>query len=319
VIYTHQTTAGWATLIQGLRGAGFSVVEAWPVDTEMTERRGGQDNASLASSIFLVGRRRETEELGSWSQVSDDLERVIAERISRLPELGITGADLVIASVGAGLGPFTRYRDVEMPNGERVRPDDYLDEVQTLVIKSILSELLDIDRSGVEAVDPVTQLYIVGRFEYGDAQVPFDELNTLVHGILAGARARGAELLGSRGLMSGPRALVDQDEDQVRLRDYEERGSTQSLGLSTNGDRSPTVDVFHRLMWLAEHEPRNVKDFLMQSQPDPVPLRMLAQALSGGPLRGKGRGTSAREEEASRRLLAAWTRLVDDNLFQVER
>ena len=31
-VYAHQTTAGWATLIEAVRRAGFTVVEAWPLD-----------------------------------------------------------------------------------------------------------------------------------------------------------------------------------------------------------------------------------------------------------------------------------------------
>src|SRR5207249_549339 len=116
-IYAHQTTAGWSTLIRSLRTAGFSVVEAWPVETERGERRGGQDNASLASSIFLAARRRQSEAIGEWERVTEELEEVVADRVAKLPGLGITGADLVIATVGAGLRPYTRYKAVELPNG----------------------------------------------------------------------------------------------------------------------------------------------------------------------------------------------------------
>ena len=36
VVYAHKTTLGWSTLVDALRVAGFQVVEAWPIDTEMT-------------------------------------------------------------------------------------------------------------------------------------------------------------------------------------------------------------------------------------------------------------------------------------------
>src|SRR5439155_6851871 len=60
VVYAHKTYSGWATLINALRRAGFLVEEAWPLDTEMPTRSGGQGTASLASSIFLVSLRRES-------------------------------------------------------------------------------------------------------------------------------------------------------------------------------------------------------------------------------------------------------------------
>jgi putative DNA methylase len=281
----------------------------------MSERRGGRDNASLASSIFLVARRRETGETGEWSQVQADFERVVSERIHTLADMGITGADLVIASIGAGLGPYTAYKAVELPNGDPLEPEAFLDEVQTTVVKTILSDLMGMSRAGVEAVDPVTQLYVIGRFEYGDSTVPFDEMNTLVHGVLAGARGGGVELLGPRGLTAGAAALVEQEKDTMRLRDFEERGQVEELGQASAV--SPNlIDVLHRLLWLAEHEPAKVGEYLLREPPDLGRLHLVAHALSGSGLSGKGIGTSEREQHAIQRLLASWKHLVEDNLFQ---
>jgi putative DNA methylase len=315
VVYTHQTTSGWSALIQSLRRAGFAVVEAWPIDTEMGNRRGGQDNASLASSIFLVGRVRESEETGYWEDIEGELERVVEQRIDRLSKMGVTGPDLVIASVGAGLAPYTKFRRVELPNGDPMRPAEYLDEVQTLVIKTLVSEVMEVDPSGVESIDPVTQLYVVGRFEYGEAAVPFDEMNTLVHGVLAGARGGGMELLGPNGLTHGAGALVEKDGDSVRLRDFEERGSVEGLGVPADGERPALVDTLHRLLWLASNRPQEMRDFLMEAELDVGALRLLAQALAGSTLSDKGIGTSAREQDAARKLLAAWRHLVEENIF----
>lgn len=315
VVYTHQTTAGWSALIQSLRRAGFAVVEAWPIDTEMGQRRGGLDTASLTSSIFLVGKVRESEGTGYWEDIERELERVVQERIERLSNMGVTGPDLVIASVGAGLAPYTKFRQVELPNGVPMAPDEYLDEVQTLVIKTLVSDVMEVDRSGVESIDPVTQLYVMGRFEYGEAPVPFDEMNTLVHGVLAGARGGGMELLGPNGLTHGSGALVEKDGDSVRLRDFEERGGVDRLGIPANGDRPALVDTLHRLLWLAGHSPREVKAFLLAAEPDVGALRLLAQALAGSTLSDKGIGTSVREQDAARKLLAAWRHLIEENIF----
>ena len=79
VVYAHKTTLGWATLVDALRNAGFVVTEAWPLDTEMTGRLRAMDSAALASSIFLVARKREGAKTGnlrgasshpSWKQSS---------------------------------------------------------------------------------------------------------------------------------------------------------------------------------------------------------------------------------------------------------
>lgn len=49
-IYAHKTTLGWATLVEALRIAGFTISEAWPLDTEMPERSRGQNSYGSCSS-----------------------------------------------------------------------------------------------------------------------------------------------------------------------------------------------------------------------------------------------------------------------------
>lgn len=67
VVYAHKTTSGWVTLIDSLRRAGFTITEAWPLDTEMGSRLRGQNSAALASSIFLVARKRENSSVGDYA------------------------------------------------------------------------------------------------------------------------------------------------------------------------------------------------------------------------------------------------------------
>jgi putative DNA methylase len=121
VVYAHKTTLGWSTLVDALRRAGFTVVEAWPLDTEKPGRLQSHDAAALASSIFLVARKRNGNPTGSFeSAVCEELEAIVRERVETLWDQGISGADLVIACVGSGLRAFTRFARVEYANGEEV-------------------------------------------------------------------------------------------------------------------------------------------------------------------------------------------------------
>jgi len=229
-VYAHKTTAGWATLVDALRRAKFTITEAWPLDTE---QQGGLRSlrASLASSIFLVARKREGSAVGDYAmEVKPQLAEIVKERVKTLMEEGVTGADLVIACVGAGLRAYTQYDRVELPNGDELNAQTFLDEVQKEVLESILADVLFCDKRGVSAVDKPTQYYILGRYEYGEAIVEFDEANTLARGV-------GVELDGVGGLTDGKLALVKKTKNQVQLRDYSERGSYEDLGIikSVNG------------------------------------------------------------------------------------
>ena len=300
-VYAHQTTAGWSTLIEAVRRAGFVVVEAWPLDTEMPTRGRAQSSAALASSIFLVARPRLEQRTGDWAhEVRPELQEIVSKRVGELAELGITGTDLVIAAIGAGMRAYTRYGRVEKPNGEELDPDEYLDEVEREVAEAVLERIFGTDRGGLGRVDQETQFYVMGRFEFGDALAPWDELNTL-------ARGTGVEL---RELANGSAPLLafGAKRSEAKLSDYRDRGGAIEVGRST-------IDHLHRVLWLADNEPTKIKDYLELARPDSERLRLVAHALSRPGLDSSGaRGAEA---DACERLLGVWRRLVEDNLFTV--
>jgi putative DNA methylase len=301
-IYAHKTTLGWATLVEALRIAGFTITEAWPLDTEMPERSVSQGTASLASSIFLVARRRDVDAgVGSESDVIAELDKIIAERLERLQQLGVTGADLVIATVGAGLRALTRYERVEQDNGEILPAERFLAIVQGRVLDAIFGSLA--------SADPITRYYLAAQYSYGYAAVPFDEANNL-------ARMTGVDLDSQHGLTSGSNPLVLKKGSTVALRDFEDRGDDPHLGLPVEGNSLPALlDVAHGLLWRAEHRPSELRAYLLDARPDSELLRQVIQALAGKALRSDNDSAKSREAAAAERLLASWRRFVEDTLF----
>jgi putative DNA methylase len=52
--------------------------------------------AALASSIFLVARKRDSTKTGAYEdEVRPELETTVRERVATLWDMGISGADLV--------------------------------------------------------------------------------------------------------------------------------------------------------------------------------------------------------------------------------
>ena len=125
--------------------------------------------------------------------VKPQLAEIVKERVKTLIEEGVTGADLIIACIGAGLKAYTQFDRVELPNGDELDAQTFLDEVQKTVLDAVLTDVLHCDKKGISAVDKPTQYYILGRYEYGEAAVEFDEANTLARGV-------GVELDGVAGL-----------------------------------------------------------------------------------------------------------------------
>lgn len=305
VVYAHKTTLGWSTLVDSLRRAGFQVTEAWPLNTEMPDRAGQMNTASLASSIFLVARKRALDAgVGNYAtEVRPEMVRVVESRVKDLMAVGVSGADLVIACVGAGLRPYTRFDRVELPNGENLPAARFLDEVQREALESILAAVFHLDRAGVGQVDKASRFYILARYQYGAATVAFDDLNVLAKGL-------GTELSGAGSLSDGRDAMVKVAKGEATLRDYTERGGAEGLGVATTVS-APLVDVLHRALWLMENDRAKLGAFLDAARVDPGRLRLLADALKGRALSGEGAEARTPEQRAVDQLLAQWGRVVE--------
>ncbi|MGC8732805.1 MAG: DUF1156 domain-containing protein, partial [Halothiobacillaceae bacterium] len=356
VVYAHKTTLGWSTLVDALRGAGFTVTEAWPLDTEMQARVLAKETAALASSIFLVARKRDSStgfqpvdqrtgfqpvnqstgrmpvppDVGSYEdEVRPELERIVRERVHSLWTMGITGADLVIAAVGAGLRAFTRFARVEYANGEEVPAEKFLAEVEGVVLETLLEKIFGIAGSGVAAVDGPSRFYVLWRYAYKAAEMDAGEAIVFTYG-------QNVELDGPKGLSTGRHALVEKKKGKYRLRDFAERGDDEKLGMprddlpapqsgasrQAGGKSAPLIDILHRILWLLENEPRKLNDFLDEARPDRERLRLVAQTLAGTALEGgQASGlsepnvvTTPAEAAALKKLLANWRALIDQRL-----
>ncbi|MDL1960158.1 MAG: DUF1156 domain-containing protein, partial [Deltaproteobacteria bacterium] len=275
VVYAHKTTLGWSTLVDALRRTNFEVVEAWPLDTEMKAGVVKVGKAMLASSIFLIARKREGAETGSYEEVvQPELERIVRERVDTLWKMGITGADLVIAAVGAGLRAFTRFARVEYANGEEVPAEKFLAEVEGVVLEALLERIFGLAGSGVAAVDGPSRFYVLWRYTYKATEMNAGEAIVFTYG-------QNVELDGRNGLSTGSRALVEKKKGKYRLYDFAERGDDEKLGMPGDGAPAPLIDALHRILWLIENEPRNLNRFLDEARPDRERLRLVAQALAG--------------------------------------
>ncbi|WP_054030000.1 DUF1156 domain-containing protein [Desulfatitalea tepidiphila] len=319
-VYAHKTTAGWSTLINALMKAGFLVVEAWPVDMERKVRQNAQKTAALASSIFLVARKREGALTGSYEdEIRSELDKIVRERVDSLWKMGITGADLVIAAVGAGLRAFTRFSKVEYANGEEVPAEKFLAEVEGVVLETLLEKIFGVPGSGVAGVDGPSRFYVLWRYTYKAAEIDAGEAIVFTYG-------QNVELDGPNGLASGSRVLVEKKKGKYRLRDFTERGDDEKLGMPKDDGKSATlIDTLHRILWLLENEPRKLNDFLGEARPDRERLRLVAQTLAGTALAGRKDdgpehtlATTPAEVAALKKLVANWRQLVEAGLSNVD-
>lgn len=252
VVYAHKTTAGWETLVNAMMDSGLAVVGSWPIDTEMTSRLRAQDSAALASSVYIVARKLPQEELGLYPEVKTELSQVLPGRLQRLWDDGLSGPDLLIAGIGAGLEVFGRYRQVLDYEGNVVRADRILADVRAVVADFAIRQIL---HNGLAAeLSERSRFYLLYRWCFGDARVEFDEARKL-------AQAVGVDL-GAEWSRRG--SFVRREREHVRVLGPQERlpGDLEQA--------SDLVDVMHRA---ARHWEQGERDEM---------VRLLASTGWGG-------------------------------------
>lgn len=276
-VYAHKTTEGWATLIKALMNARLTVTEAWPVQTEARGRTNALEAAALSDSIFFVARRRQEERRGEYeTEVQPELEHIARERVKTLwaGGKGIAGADLLMAAVGAGLRAYTRFATVEYQNGEPVSPEVYLRAVEGVVQDVMFEEIFGMSGTGVTLVDKLTRFYVLWRFTYKESPIEAGDVYVFCYPLRI-------DIDGPEGLAGPSPDLVEKKSTKFRVRNYEERGEEESLGLREDGIAAPLIDALHRLLWLMENRPREIPGFIKKARPNLEQLRIITQALCG--------------------------------------
>ena len=173
IVYAHKSTEGWETVVNALLDSGLVVTGAWPLNTEMQSRLRSQDSAALASSIYIVARKMARQPTGFYNEVREELRRHLDRRLQRLWEEGIGGADFFIAAIGSAIEVFGKYEQVMDYEGHVVRADRLLQDVRTIATDYAVRQILQDGFAG--EVSDLTRLYVLWRWNYGQARVPFDE------------------------------------------------------------------------------------------------------------------------------------------------
>ena len=107
------SSTGWATFLQAVLEAGYSVVRTWPMRTEMANRMIASGANALANSVVLVCRRREenAETIGR-AEFIRALKRELPPAIAELQAANIAPADMPQSAIGPGMGVFSRCKAV---------------------------------------------------------------------------------------------------------------------------------------------------------------------------------------------------------------
>lgn len=117
---TNLTTAssGWETMLEGLIRAGFTITGTLPMRTEKPGRIRAVGSNALATSIALICRPCPVNAVSiTRRQFLKELQQELPLAIANLQQGNLAPVDMAQASIGPGMGVFSRYKAVRESDG----------------------------------------------------------------------------------------------------------------------------------------------------------------------------------------------------------
>ncbi len=269
IVFAHKKPDAWETLVTAMIKAGFVITASWPIDTEMGNRTRAQNSAALASSVWMVCRKRAADAGdGLYSQALKQMRARITERLDYFWDQGVRGADFLWAAIGPGLEAYSAYDAVYRNDDSPYTVAEFLktvrQEATAYALDRVLRQASGSDRasqkSDVSGMDELTRYCLMHRNSFGDLPAPVGECI-----LLAGAYGLDLQTLtGQRGVLrrgTAPRVSESHGEDEddaeastgassggsaLRLLRFDER-THPDLGEPRPDGRTALWDQIHRL------------------------------------------------------------------------
>lgn len=240
IVFAHKSTDAWETIINALSKAGLYLTASIPIHTEMKTRLRGQESAALASSIYMVCRKRNTQETAYFEEIESQVKDKIKERLDLFWSQGISGSDFFISAIGPALEVFGKYESVETYAGDIISASTLLEFIRKTVSEYALTKILK-NPQQLGGIDPETRFYLLWRWTFGNVKVIFDEARKL-------ASACGIEITEywDKGFIKKDKEFIIVLSPKDRDKKFIDQENLTNL-----------VDILHQLLLLWEKNQRD--------------------------------------------------------------
>jgi len=285
IAFAHKHPDAWETLVSAMIRAGFVVEGSWPIQTESASRTRALASAALASSIWLVCKKRPaTAKVGWDTAVLEEMRANIAVKLQTYWDAGIRGPDFIWAATGPALEAYSKHPAVKKADqpGQVMKVTEFLNHVRRLVVDYVVGKVLSggagvpaghgsagteacpTDDAASDRLDEPTAYYLLHRHDFGldDAPVGTCILYAVSCGLSDSELVQTWDILGKTGADDvdedeGEVATAEDDEEEaestggkVRLKTWAQR-KNKSMGYEApNGRSVPLIDRVHCLMHL---------------------------------------------------------------------
>ena len=240
VVFAHKEPDAWETLVKSMIESGLVVTTSWPIDTEQEGRMRAQGSAALATSLWMVCRKRPANvKEGHYGKVKRDMQKRITERLRYFWDAGIRGPDFVWAAIGPALESYSSYKEVRRIDKQVFTVTEFLTEVRRIVTDFALGKILH--GASTEALDEWTRYYLMHKDYFGTEDAPVGECILLAQGYgVSLDDLRAAQV----GILKKTRS-----GSALKLLGHTERTSDR-VGYAHTSGRIPMIDMIHRVMIL---------------------------------------------------------------------
>jgi len=248
IVFAHKSTDAWETIINALLKSGLYLTASWPIHTEMKARLTAKETASLASSIYMVCRKRTEKSTAYFNEIKPQIEARIKEKLDQFWNEGIGGSDFFISAIGPAMEVFGKYESVEKLSGEKVSAKELLEFIRKTVSEYALTKILKSPQLG--GIDEETRFYLLWRWTYNSAKVHFDDARKL-------SQAVGIEITEEWG-----NGFIKKDKEFISVADARERGRS-FLG---KGKFESMIDVIHAsLLYWEQNNRKAISEILEET------------------------------------------------------
>lgn len=241
VMFAHQSTEAWTTLVNSILGSNMNITGSWPFDSELGNRMIAMDKLALASSVTVSCRPNIQEGFLSFRQVKKNIEERVKKEVKQLYAYGFRGADLLTACFGQAVSEFGQYQSVEKADGTPVSVAELLELAREAAFNAIIS---DID------TDEVTRFYIGWLNLFGFTETDHDDVMRITQ---VGLTVETSEL--------HTHQILEVSGNKESLSGYKTRCKLNPKLGTVAG--SYAIDEVHKAMWLFQDGNRTaLTDFL---------------------------------------------------------
>jgi adenine-specific DNA methylase len=207
-----------------------------------------KESAALASSIYMVCRKRTKKETAYFNEIKSQIEQRIMEKLEQFWNEGIAGSDFFISAIGPAMEVFGKYESVEKLSGEKVSAKELLEYIRKVVSEYALSKILKSPQLG--EIDADTRFYLLWRWTYNSAKIHFDDARKL-------AQAVGMEITEHWG-----NGFIQKDKEFISVLGAKERGGK----FLEKGKFENMIDVLHAcLLYWEQNKKKAISGILEET------------------------------------------------------